>query len=30
MVTLEQLNARGEGYLPGWIGIEILSVERGA
>ena len=29
MITLEQLNARGKGYLPGLIGIEILSVEPG-
>ena len=29
MTTLEQLNARGQGYLPGLIGIEILSVEPG-
>ncbi len=28
-MTLEQLNARGKGYLPGLIGIEILSVEPG-
>ena len=27
--TLDQLNARGEGYLPGLIGIEILSLEPG-
>ena len=29
MTTLDQLNARGQGYLPGLIGIEILSVEPG-
>ncbi len=29
MITLEQLNARGKGYLPGLIGIEILSLEPG-
>ena len=29
MMTLEQLNARGKGYLPGLIGIEILSMEPG-
>ncbi len=29
MITVEQLNARGQGYLPGLIGIEILSVEPG-
>src|SRR5512142_1357757 len=29
MMTLEQLNARGKGYLPGLIGIEILSLEPG-
>ncbi len=29
MITLEQLNARGEGYLPGLIGVEILSLEPG-
>ena len=27
--TLDQLNARGQGRLPGLIGIEILSVEPG-
>lgn len=27
--TLEQLNARGQGYLPGLIGIEITSLEPG-
>jgi len=27
--TIEQLNARGRGYLPGLIGIEFLSVEPG-
>ena len=29
MTTLEQLNARSEGYLPGLIGIEFLSVQPG-
>lgn len=29
MTTLEQLNARGEGHLPGLIGIEFLSMEPG-
>lgn len=29
MTTLEQLNARGEGRLPGLIGIEVLSIEPG-
>ena len=29
MTTLEQLNARGQGFLPGLIGIEILSLEPG-
>jgi len=29
MTTIEQLNARGQGYLPGLIGIEILSLEPG-
>ena len=29
MLTLEQLNARGQGYLPALIGIEILSLEPG-
>ncbi|HLO28586.1 MAG TPA: PaaI family thioesterase [Anaerolineales bacterium] len=29
MKTIEQLNARGQGYLPGLIGIEIISVEPG-
>jgi 1,4-dihydroxy-2-naphthoyl-CoA hydrolase len=27
--TLEQLNARGQGYLPGLLGIEFISMERG-
>lgn len=27
MLTIDQLNARGRGYLPGLIGIEILTVE---
>src|SRR5215510_15959918 len=29
MTTTDQLNARGQGYLPGLIGIEILSLEPG-
>jgi uncharacterized protein (TIGR00369 family) len=29
MITIEQLNARGQGYLPGLIGIEMLSFEPG-
>jgi uncharacterized protein (TIGR00369 family) len=29
MTTLEQLNARGQGFLPGLIGIEIISFEPG-
>ncbi len=29
MATLEELNARGKGYLPGLIGVEILSLEPG-
>ena len=29
MTTLEQLNARGAGRLPGLIGIEVLSIESG-
>jgi uncharacterized protein (TIGR00369 family) len=29
MTTLEQLNARGQGFLPGLIGIEILSMQSG-
>ncbi len=29
MTTLEELNARGKGYLPGLIGVEILSLEPG-
>ena len=29
MTTLEQLNTRGQGYLPGLIGIEFLSLEPG-
>ena len=29
MTTIEQLNARGQGYLPGMIGIEFLTVESG-
>jgi hypothetical protein len=27
--TLEDLNARGQGFLPGLIGIEFLTVEPG-
>lgn len=29
MTTLDQLNSRGQGYLPGLIGIELLSFEPG-
>ena len=29
MTTIEQLNARSQGYLPGLIGIEFLSAEPG-
>jgi 1,4-dihydroxy-2-naphthoyl-CoA hydrolase len=29
MTTIDQLNARGQGYLPGLIGIEFLSIEPG-
>jgi uncharacterized protein (TIGR00369 family) len=29
VTTLEQLNERGQGYLPGLIGIEFLSLEPG-
>ena len=29
MTTIEQLNARGEGFLPGLIGIEFISIEPG-
>ena len=29
MTTLEQLNARSQGYLPGLLGIEFLSMEPG-
>ena len=29
MATIEQLNARGQGHLPGLIGIEFTSVEPG-
>ena len=29
MITLEQLNARGQGYLPGLLGIEFTGVETG-
>jgi 1,4-dihydroxy-2-naphthoyl-CoA hydrolase len=29
MITIDQLNARGEGYLPGTIGIEFTSIEPG-
>ncbi|HSJ85762.1 MAG TPA: PaaI family thioesterase [Anaerolineales bacterium] len=29
MITIDQLNARGEGYLPGMIGIEFLAIESG-
>ena len=29
MTTIEQLNARSQGYLPGLIGVEFVSVEPG-
>ena len=29
MTTIDQLNARGQGYLPGLIGIEFLTTEPG-
>jgi len=29
MTTIDQLNARGEGYLPGMFGIEFLTLEPG-
>ena len=29
MTTIEQLNARGQGYLPGLIGIQFISIEPG-
>jgi 1,4-dihydroxy-2-naphthoyl-CoA hydrolase len=29
MTTIDQLNARGQGYLPGLIGIEIISLGPG-
>ena len=29
MTTIDQLNARGQGYLPGLFGIEFLSLEPG-
>jgi hypothetical protein len=29
MTTLDQLNARSQGYLPGLIGIEFLTMEPG-
>ena len=29
MTTIDQLNARGQGYLPGLMGIEFLSIEPG-
>jgi 1,4-dihydroxy-2-naphthoyl-CoA hydrolase len=29
MTTIEQLNARGQGFLPGLIGIEFISLEPG-
>ena len=29
MTTIEQLNARGQGYLPGLLGIEFTSLEPG-
>jgi uncharacterized protein (TIGR00369 family) len=29
MITVDQLNARGQGYLPGMIGIEFTGIESG-
>jgi uncharacterized protein (TIGR00369 family) len=29
MTTIDQLNARGQGYLPGLLGIEFLTLEPG-
>ena len=29
MTSIEQLNSRGQGYLPGLIGIEFISIEPG-
>ena len=29
MITIDQLNARGQGYLPGLIGIEFVRIEPG-
>jgi uncharacterized protein (TIGR00369 family) len=29
MTTIDQLNVRGQGYLPGLIGIEFISIEPG-
>jgi 1,4-dihydroxy-2-naphthoyl-CoA hydrolase len=29
MITIDQLNARSEGYLPGLLGIEFLTLEPG-
>jgi len=29
MTTLDQLNARSQGYLPGWIGVEFIGIESG-
>jgi 1,4-dihydroxy-2-naphthoyl-CoA hydrolase len=29
MTTIEQLNARGQGYLPGLLGIEFTTLEQG-
>jgi uncharacterized protein (TIGR00369 family) len=29
MITIDQLNARGQGYLPGMIGIEFTNLESG-
>src|SRR5687767_5151362 len=29
MITIEQLNERGRGYLPGLIGIKFISIEPG-
>ena len=29
MITIDQLNARGHGYLPGLLGIDFISIEPG-
>jgi len=30
MTTIEQLNTRGQGYLPGMLGIELPALNQGA